>query len=676
MGTKADTATRQQAELLREQIHFHNYRYYVLDDPDIPDAEYDRLMVQLRQLEQKYPELISAQSPTQRVGGAPIDEFTQIEHEQPMLSLDNAFTEEDIISFDKSIRERLAVDSVEYIGEAKLDGLAISLLYENGVLARAATRGDGKTGEDVTHNVKTIKAIPLVLQGSDYPKRLEVRGEIFMTRAGFEKLNKQQLAKEEKTFANPRNAAAGSLRQLDPRITAKRPLSFYCYSTGIVEQGELPIGQYQLIQKLRDWGFPVQNEIELLPDVSSCLKFYQQVLAVRDSLAHEIDGVVYKVNDLAQQQRLGYVSRAPRWARAHKFPAEEELTVVLDVDIQVGRTGALTPVARLEPVFVGGVTVTNATLHNESEVARKDVRVGDTVVVRRAGDVIPEVVRVVKSRRPDETKSFAMPKHCPVCHSAVAQEDTVSRCTGGLICGAQRREHFKHFVSRQAMDIDGLGEKLIEQLLDKGLVETVADLYQLNREELISLERMAEKSADNLLAALEKSKQTSLPRFLFALGIREVGSATAQGLAEFFGSLDEIIAADVDKLTEVPDVGPVVANNIKQFFTQERHLEVIRKMISMGVIWPDFDKKNEENQELSGNTYVITGTLESLSRDQAKAQLMALGAKVTNSVSAKTTALIAGEKAGSKLSKAEKLGVDILNESQLLALLSESEKES
>ena len=665
---KIDPKARLRVDTLREQINAHNYRYYVLDDPEVPDVEYDRLMIELRQLEHDFPELISVNSPTQRVGAAPIAAFKQVQHEQAMLSLDNAFDYDELIAFDKRLSERLGISAFEYVAEAKLDGLAISLLYEQGELVRAATRGDGSTGEDVTHNVRTIDAIPLILRGNDFPKRLEVRGEIFMTREGLAKLNKQQIANDEKTFANPRNAAAGSLRQLDPRITAKRPLSFYAYSIGVFEQGELPLGHYELVQKLRDWGLPVQQEMKLLKNIASCINFYQEILAKRDSLPHDIDGVVYKVNDLALQRRLGYVSRAPRWAIAHKFPAEEEITQVLDIDIQVGRTGALTPVARLEPVFVGGVTVTNATLHNESEVLRKDVRVGDTVVVRRAGDVIPEVVKVVTSKRPDKTELFAMPDQCPVCQSAVTKEETISRCSGGLICDAQRREHFKHFVSRQAMDIDGLGEKLIEQLLDHDYVETVADLYRLDRDVLIGLERMAEKSADNVLAAVKKSKQTTLPRFLFALGIREVGIATAQAVSQHFGSLDKVMAADVEVLTEVPDVGPIVANHIHEFFAEPRNREVIQQLIDAGLEWPKTENLSS-NQSLSGNTYVLTGTLENMSRDEAKQRLVALGAKVTGSVSTKTTAVIAGDKAGSKLAKAEKLGIEILSENDLEELL-------
>ncbi len=672
----ADPKVSERIDALREQINYHNYRYYVIDDPEIPDAEYDRLMIELRQLENDHPKLVIASSPTQRVGGTPLSAFSQVVHEQPMLSLGNAFSDDDVISFDRRNHERLGVDMIEYVAEAKLDGLAISLLYENGELVRAATRGDGATGEDVTHNVRTIDSIPLLLRGGGFPKRLEVRGEIFMSKEGFRKLNRAQNDKEEKPFANPRNAAAGSLRQLDPKISAQRPLSFYCYSTGVVEGGELPDGHYQIILALKDWGLPVQKEMQLLKNINACIDFYQKILNKRDKLPHDIDGVVYKVNSISQQKKLGYISREPRWAIAHKFPAEEEITKVINIDIQVGRTGALTPVARLEPVFVGGVTVTNATLHNESEVLRKDVRIGDTVIVRRAGDVIPEVVKVVMSQRRKQTNVFVMPNVCPVCQSSVIKEETISRCSGGLICDAQIKEGFKHFVSRQAMDIEGLGEKLIEQLIDRNKVHTIADLYHLQRDELISLERMAEKSADNVLAAIEKSKSTTLPRFLFALGIREVGVATARGLANYFTNLDRLMDADSETLIKVPDVGPIVAKHTYEFFRDVRNREVIEALIKSGVHWPDIeaDFQDDDLLPLSGETYVLTGGLTSMSRDIAKEQLQALGAKVSGSVSAKTSVVVAGEKAGSKLTKAEKLGIAVLDEAGLIALLAEHSK--
>ncbi|NOX27422.1 MAG: NAD-dependent DNA ligase LigA [Gammaproteobacteria bacterium] len=672
----ANPKASERVDALREQINYHNYRYYVIDDPEIPDVEYDRLMIELRQLENDHPKLVIASSPTQRVGGTPLSAFSQVVHEQPMLSLGNAFSDDDVISFDRRNHERLGVDMIEYVAEAKLDGLAISLLYENGELVRAATRGDGATGEDVTHNVRTIDSIPLLLRGAGFPKRLEVRGEIFMSKEGFRKLNRAQNDKEEKPFANPRNAAAGSLRQLDPKISAQRPLSFYCYSTGIVEGGKLPDGHYQIILALKSWGLPVQKEMQLLKDINACIDFYQKILNKRDKLPHDIDGVVYKVNSISQQKDLGYISREPRWAIAHKFPAEEEITKVIDIDIQVGRTGALTPVARLEPVFVGGVTVTNATLHNESEVLRKDVRIGDTVIVRRAGDVIPEVVKVVMSQRPKQTNVFVMPDVCPVCQSSVIKEETISRCSGGLICDAQIKEGFKHFVSRQAMDIEGLGEKLIEQLIDRNKVQTIADLYHLQRDELISLERMAEKSADNVLAAIEKSKSTTLPRFLFALGIREVGVATARGLANYFTNLDSLMDADSETLIKVPDVGPIVAKHAYEFFRDVRNREVIQSLVKSGVHWPDIeaDFQDDDLLPLSGEIYVLTGGLTSMSRDVAKEQLQALGAKVSGSVSAKTSVVVAGEKAGSKLTKAEKLGIAVLDESGLIALLAKHSK--
>lgn len=656
-------------EELRKQLNYHNYRYYVLDDPEIPDAEYDRMMMELRALEEKYPELIVASSPTQRVGAEPIAEFAQVRHEQAMLSLDNAFDEQEVIDFDRRVRERLALKRVEYVAEAKIDGLAVSLMYEGGELVRAATRGDGTTGEDVTHNARTIDAIPLVLLGHGYPHRLEVRGEVFMSKSGFTRLNQSQLEKGDKQFANPRNAAAGSLRQLDPRITANRPLSFYCYSTGISEGAKLPPNQFDLIQQLYDWGFPVQKEMRTVSGAEGCLAFYKQMLEKRDDLPHEIDGVVYKVNDIAQQEKMGYISRAPRWAIAHKFPAQEEITRVTGIDVQVGRTGALTPVARLSPVFVGGVTVTNATLHNESEVLRKDVRIGDTVIVRRAGDVIPEVVSVIKNRRPAGTQSFVMPRRCPVCGSEVIKEESVSRCSGGLVCHAQRKQALLHFASRQAMDIEGLGEKLVEQLIDRNAVDTVADLYVLERDQLIALERMAEKSADNILAALEKSKQTTLPRFLYALGIREVGTATALALAQHFGSLDRLMNASMDDLLEVADVGPVVADHVLQFFRQPRHQEIIRRLQQAGVRWPAMARPSATASALAGKTYVLTGGLATMTREEARQRLQALGAKVSDSVSAKTTAVVAGDKAGSKLAKAEKLGIPVLSEEDLLELL-------
>lgn len=659
-------------EALRREIEAHNYRYYVLDNPEVPDAEYDRLMRELQALEAAHPELVTPESPTQRVGAAPLARFSEVKHEQPMLSLANVFSPEELQAFDKRIRDRLNIEEeLDYVAEPKLDGLAVSLIYEDGVLVRAATRGDGHTGEDVTQNVRTIDAIPLRLMAQDWPRRLEVRGEVYMPKAGFEAMNQQALAKGEKAFVNPRNAAAGSLRQLDPQVTAKRPLAMYCYALGIVEQGQLPEQHYATLQRLKDWGLPVCPEIRKVKGAEGCLAYFEMISQRRDDLPYEIDGVVYKVNDFEKQQQLGFVSRAPRWAIAHKFPAQEALTTVEAIEFQVGRTGALTPVARLHPVFVGGVTVSNATLHNMDEVERKDVRVGDTAIVRRAGDVIPEVVSVILSRRPENTQKVVLPDACPVCGSAVVRldDEAVARCSGGLFCPAQRKEAIKHFASRKALDIEGLGVKLVDQLVDSGLISHVNDLFQLTVESLSGLERMAEKSATNLIHALEKSKSTTLARFIYALGIREVGEATAQSLAQYFGSLEALRSADQAALEEVPDVGTVVARNILAFFQQPHNIEVIQALMAAGIHWPETEKVDAGALPLNGKTYVLTGTLHDMTRDEAKAGLQALGAKVTASVSRKTTAVIAGEKAGSKLDKAEKLGVKILDEAGLKQLL-------
>ena len=656
---------------LREAIEFHNYRYYVLDDPEVPDAEYDRLMRELQALEAQYPELVAPDSPTQRVGGEALEGFEEVQHLVPMLSLDNAFDEVEVQAFDKRIHDRLKIDGdIEYVAEPKLDGLAISLLYEAGKLVRAATRGDGHVGENVTQNVRTIRSVPLHLQGEDFPQRLEVRGEIYLPKAGFIKLNQAQEKKGEKLFANPRNAAAGSLRQLDPKITATRPLEMYCYSLGLAEGVTLPDSHFKILQKLKQWGLRVSPEIKCVSGVAGCLEYYQLMANKREQLPYEIDGVVFKVNQIALQGKLGFVSRAPRWAIAHKFPAEEAVTKLLAVDFQVGRTGALTPVARLEPVFVGGATVSNATLHNMDEIQRKDVRIGDTVIIRRAGDVIPEVVSVIPSKRPKNAQQIKLPTHCPVCNSEVIQleGEAIARCSGGLFCPAQRKEAIKHFASRKAMDIEGLGDKLVDQLVEAGLIEHVDDLFHLNAKQLAELERMGEKSAENLIEALEKSKQTTLAKFIYALGIREVGEATAESLATHFHSLEKIMQADEEALIEVPDVGPIVAGHIYSFFRQPHNLEVIKSLQQAGIHWDEIEKP-AGNLPLAGKTYVLTGTLNSMSRDQAKEQLQKLGAKVTGSVSSKTTAVIAGEKAGSKLTKAEKLGVTILDESALMELL-------
>ncbi len=669
----------EQLDRLRDEIRYHNYRYHVLDDPDIPDAEYDRLMRRLQALEAKHPNLVRSDSPTQRVGDTPVEAFGTVTHRLPMLSLDNAFSEDELRDFHRRVTQRLELeegaDRLPYTAEPKLDGAAVSLIYEDGALVRGATRGDGTTGEDITHNVRTIDAVPLHLLGSDYPRTLEVRGEVFMPKAGFEAYNEQARAAGEKAFVNPRNAAAGSLRQLDPRLTAARPLDMYVYSVGFVENGELPDRHSEILDCLQSWGLKTCPERRVVEGVEGCLAYFKEMAARRDSLSYEIDGIVYKVDDLRQQRELGFVSRAPRWAIAHKFPAQEEMTEVLGVEFQVGRTGALTPVARLEPVFVGGVTVSNATLHNMDELNRKDVRIGDTVIIRRAGDVIPEVVSVVKSRRPKKTRPVELPAKCPVCESAVTREEgeAVARCTGGLYCSAQRAQALKHFVSRKAMDIEGLGAKLIDQLVAAGRISTPADLYQLSREELAALERMGEKSADNLVEAIEASKSTSLARFLFALGIREVGEATAASLAAHFGKLANILSASESDLINVPDVGPVVASRIRAFFSEPHNLEVIERLQASGIKWPEAEAQViPEDGPLSGKTFVLTGTLSDMTRDEAKARIEERGGKVTGSVSKKTDFVVHGDKPGSKLAKARSLGVTALDEEEFDALLADS----
>ncbi len=664
---------RNEVDALRNQINFHNYLYYVLDAPEVTDAEYDRLLRRLETLERQYPELITADSPTQRVGAAPVAEFAKVKHEIPMLSLGNAFSAEEVTQFDQRLCARLEVECIEYTVEPKLDGLAVSLLYEHGHLQRAATRGDGATGENITQNIRTLATVPLVLRGDDIPTRLEVRGEVIMTKSGFERLNREQAARGEKTFANPRNAAAGSLRQLDPRITAQRPLEIYCYGVGVIE-GVPPSARHrELLQRLQSWGLRVYAGIEVARNIDDCLRTYAAMAQRRDQLPFDIDGMVYKVNDLRLQQELGFVSRAPRWAIAHKFPAQEEMTQLLAIDVQVGRTGAITPVARLQPVSVGGVIVTNATLHNQDEIERKDVRVGDTVIVRRAGDVIPEVVSVVLSRRPAHTQAFVMPCKCPVCGSDVERPDgeVVARCTGGLYCSAQRKEAIRHFAMRTAMDIEGLGDKLIEQLVDADMIKDVADIYRLQAASLAALDRMGDKSAANLVQALARSKETTLARFIFALGIRDVGEATAQSLANHVGDLDAIMAADGERLQQVPDIGPVVADSIQSFFRQSHNREVIERLLAAGVHWPAPMVTPASAQPLAGKTVVLTGTLTTMTRDAAKARLQALGAKVSASVSKKTHMVIAGAEAGSKLDKAQELGVRVLDEAAFLALLDE-----
>lgn len=670
---KISATELQQLEQLRATIRQHNYAYYVLDDPQLPDNAYDALMRELEAIEAKYPETITSDSPTQRVGAQPLTAFEQVQHALPMLSLSNAFTDEEVQEFHQRVCERLGTEQIEYIAEPKLDGLAISLRYEQGQLVTAATRGDGSTGEDVTHNVRTIKVIPLCLQGENYPDILEVRGEVIMPKAGFDKFNQQQIAKGEKPFANPRNAAAGSLRQLDPRATASRPLSFIAYGVGLVAGGTVANKHYDILQQLQTWGFPIAKDLQLSLGIEDCLNYYRATLERRAALPFDIDGVVYKVNALAQQEELGFVSRAPRWAIAHKLPAEEALTTIQAIEIQVGRTGALTPVARLQPVSVGGVIVSNATLHNQDEIQRKDIRVGDTVVVRRAGDVIPEVLRVLLDKRPANTEIFTLPVRCPVCDSEVEHEETIARCTGGLFCSAQRKQALQHFASRRAMDIEGLGEKLVEQLIDGNCIENLADIYTLSREQWAGLERMGDKSADRILRALEKSKQTSFARFLYALGIREVGESTARTLAQHFGSLEKLTVADTAALQLVPDVGEVVAQHIYRFFRQPHNREVIAQLQAVGVHWLENEVKTEQAQVLAGKTFVLTGTLNSMGRDAAKARLEALGAKVSGSVSKKTDYVVAGAEAGSKLEKAESLGVKVLDEAAFLVFLSEAE---
>lgn len=663
---------QQQINQLRKELNQHNYQYYVLDEPSIPDAEYDRLFRQLQELEAQHPDLIIDDSPTQRVGGEALAAFTQVQHDVPMLSLGNAFSEEELHAFDKRIKDRLKDDqTLEYSAEPKLDGLAVSLLYKQGRLVRAATRGDGTTGEDITSNIRTLKTVPLTLVGKKIPELLDVRGEVFISKAGFEKMNKAAIANDEKVFANPRNAAAGSLRQLDPRITAKRPLEIYVYNLGQLKGAPMPKTHSETLELLKQWGLRVNPQSAVVTGAEGCWQYYQKIGDKRNKLPYEIDGVVYKVNDLALQQELGFVSRAPRWAIAHKFAAQEEITVVNAVEFQVGRTGAITPVARLEPVNVVGVTVSNATLHNMDEVERKDVRVGDTVIVRRAGDVIPEVVSVVKERRPKNTRKVKLPANCPVCGSTVSriEDEAVARCEGGLVCAAQRKESIKHFASRKAMDIDGLGDKLVEQLVNEELIEHIDDLYQLTAEQVAGLERMGQKSADNLIQAFAASKKTTLARFIYALGIREVGEATAQNLADDFAELDEIVKANAERLQEVQDVGPIVAEHIVAFFKQKQNRDIVKRLLKAGIHWPKPATRPASKQTLAGNTYVLTGTLSSMTRDEAKTKLQALGAKVAGSVSKNTTAVIAGENAGSKLSKAESLGVEILSEKELEKML-------
>jgi DNA ligase (NAD+) len=668
---------------LRTQLNTYSHQYYVLDAPSVPDGEYDRLYRELEAIENEYPESITSDSPTQKVGAPPLASFSQVTHERPMLSLDNAMNNDELIDFERKVRDRLKGNldrtaALEFACEPKLDGLAVSILYEDGQLVQAATRGDGATGENITLNVRTIKNVPLSLRGTDFPKRLEVRGEIYIPKAGFEKLNQDARENEGKVFANPRNAAAGSLRQLDSRITAKRPLEFCAYSIGVVsEEFVLPNKHEAILQCMKHWGLKINSDMAVVQGIQACVDYFAEMGRKRDALDYDIDGIVFKINDLDIQEQLGFVARAPRWAIAAKFPAQEEMTVLEGVDFQVGRTGALTPVARLKPVHVAGVMVSNATLHNMDEIARLGVKIGDTVIIRRAGDVIPQVVSVVMDRRSDEvnsTSDIIMPTHCPVCDSHVEKiaGEAVARCSGGLYCGAQRKEAIKHFSSRKALDVDGLGNKLVEQLVDADLISSFDDLFHLNLDEVANLDRMAKKSAQNLLDSLEAAKTTTLGRFLYALGIREVGVTTAQNLADYFGFLERIQQADEATLLAVPDVGEIVAKHILSFFNEEHNQIIIEQLKKVGVNWPEAEPVSAaESAELplAGRVYVITGTLNEMGRDDAKQYLQTLGGKVTGSVSAKTDCLVAGEKAGSKLTKAQSLGIDILDEAGFIQLL-------
>ena len=683
-----------QAAQLRAQLHHHGHLYYVLDAPTLPDAEYDRLFKALQSLEAAHPELVTPDSPTQRVGGKPLDSFASVKHAMPMLSIRTETDTEasGAEAFDTRVRKELGLNSadpaVDYVAELKFDGLAMSLRYEHGVLVQAATRGDGEMGEDVTHNIRTIGQIPLKLQNSPeghealaVPKLLEVRGEVYMARADFEALNERQRQriaagdKGEKTFVNPRNAAAGAVRQLDPRIAAQRPLSFFAYGLGDItpvdEGGPSFKTHFELLMALKNWGFPVAAQTSVVQGAAGLVDFHQRIGQARDALPFDIDGVVYKVNSLAAQRQLGFVTREPRWAVAHKYPAQEELTTVQAIEVQVGRTGKLTPVAKLAPVFVGGVTVTNATLHNEDEARRKDVRVGDTVVVRRAGDVIPEVVSVVLEKRLQDAPIFTMLHQCPVCNSPAVREEGEAdyRCTGGLFCSAQRKQAILHFAHRRAVEIEDLGDKLVDQLVDAGLINTLPDIYRLGFTALATLDRMADKSANNVLASIEKSKQTTLPRFLFGLGIRHVGEATAKELVRHFGKMDAIMDATLDQLLQVVDVGPIVAQSLRTFFDQAHNREVVAQLRACGVTWTEGEPSAGASLPLAGQTYVLTGTLPTLSRDQAKDMLEALGAKVAGSVSKKTHGVVAGAEAGSKLDKAQELGIPVMDEAALLALV-------
>lgn len=673
---------RQLVEKIKAEISQYNYQYYVLDEPSVPDAHYDQLFQQLLEFEKKFPELVSSDSPTQRVGAPPLKNFSQILHTVPMLSLDNVFDEKEFQAFDKRIRERLNFSEkkhISYVCEPKLDGLAVSLRYQQGLLVSAATRGDGQTGEDITLNARTISSIPLRLLGKNIPEILEVRGEVLMSKAGFDALNDKARLAGEKVFANPRNAAAGSLRQLDSAVTATRPLEIFCYGLGEVKSEvnaevngfQLPETHSEMMKQIAAWGLRVNPLLQKVSDPDACQAYYQKILKQRDQLPYEIDGVVYKVDDYRLQQRLGFVARAPRWAIAYKFPAQEQMTELISVDFQVGRTGAITPVARLKPVNVGGVLVSNATLHNLDEIERLDIREKDTVIVYRAGDVIPKVVSVVKEKRPQDAKKIIVPTSCPVCGAKVEriEAEAILRCSAPETCSAQQKEAIKHFASRKAMDIDGLGDKIVEQLVDESLLNNAADLYFLKQQQLANLERMGEKSADNLLKAIEKSKNTTLQKFLFALGIREVGESTALNLAQHFGDIHKIMQASQTDLEEVNDVGPVVASSIRNYFSNPKNKAFIETLLMTGIHWPVILQKDAADMPLAGQTFVLTGTLINLSRTEAKEKLQLLGAKVASSVSPKTDCVVAGEAAGSKLSKAEALGIKVINEQDFIALL-------
>jgi len=666
-------AIKKQINYLKSLIQEHDHNYYVLDEPQISDHEYDQLLRELKDIEDSHPELITSDSPTQRVGGSPISEFNQIQHTKPMLSLGNAFGIDELEAFNKRINDTLDTNDVEFNAELKFDGLAVTILYDNGVMKYAATRGDGNVGEDVTHNIKTIKTIPLKLHGENHPQTLEVRGEVLMDKNDFKELNDYQISLGQKTFANPRNAAAGSLRQLDPKITAKRKLKFYAYSLGQIDQGLEFKNHTDILNYLKNAGIPISSYSQRVVGIDQMQYFYEDILKKRNALPFDIDGIVYKVNSIKNQENLGYVSKAPRWAIAYKFPAEEAETVVNDINVQVGRTGVITPVARLQPVFVSGVTVTNATLHNEDEMLRKDIRIGDSVIVRRAGDVVPEVVRVIKEKRPSNAKVFEMPQYCPICNSQVIRLDgeAAQRCTGQLKCEAQAKQAISHYVSRKAMNIDGLGAKIIDHFFEQGMIKNISDIYNLDYEQIQKMEGFGEKSAENLREAIEFSKKTTLAKFIYALGIRNVGEATSKDIVKKLGSLDNIMKASIDDFLEINDIGPVVAQSLHQFFQEDVNKSIINNIVQFGVKWDDQAQNESNEQKLNQQTFVVTGTLESFSRDQIKELIENNGGKVSGSVSKKTSYVIIGDNPGSKADKAVELGVKIINEKQLMELLND-----